>query len=318
MPVHVRIRKYQTNQRGFSHHILLPMIAIFIVASIGGYLTLKSRAAISCPPGTKYSVMDMGHGVKIETCKGPVYKGMATSYDCLWGKYPVKKVGEVYICKVAPVLKCYPGQEAYWVRYTEIGEYGYSCANVNGNSNTYANLHDKAYGCSYPRSTVKTGSKGNCVRYLQYALNHYAYETGSPKLKTDGTFGPLTEAAVRSFQKRFKKTVDGVAGPETWGGIDYLVNKYPDEHARAYGCVWQAKFQLPTLNKIGQKDKCVAYLQWVLTQDGFPVLPSGTFDEATKSAVKKFEAKHALTVNGGVGTDTWPTVLRVSAHFIGL
>lgn len=31
-----------------------------------------------------------------------------------------------------------------------------------------------------------------------------------------GTFGSLTEAAVKTFQRSQRLTVDGIVGPETW------------------------------------------------------------------------------------------------------
>nr|WP_245891586.1 peptidoglycan-binding domain-containing protein [Planifilum fimeticola] len=35
-------------------------------------------------------------------------------------------------------------------------------------------------------------------------------------LAIDGIFGPRTEAAVRSFQKKVGIAVDGIVGPVTW------------------------------------------------------------------------------------------------------
>jgi len=52
--------------------------------------------------------------------------------------------------------------------------------------------------------------------WLQRALNVLGY---LPRLKEDGKFGPMTEAAVRWFQKLAKVRVDGIAGPVTRAAI---------------------------------------------------------------------------------------------------
>ncbi|GHU89493.1 hypothetical protein FACS1894217_12230 [Clostridia bacterium] len=62
--------------------------------------------------------------------------------------------------------------------------------------------------------TLRKGSKGNDVKTLQTALNKHGY-----KLDVDGSFGPLTDAAVRAFQKSKGLAVDGSVGPLTWGAL---------------------------------------------------------------------------------------------------
>jgi peptidoglycan hydrolase-like protein with peptidoglycan-binding domain len=60
---------------------------------------------------------------------------------------------------------------------------------------------------------LKKGSKGKDVEKLQADLNK---AKANPKLAVDGIFGPLTDAAVRSFQKANPPLkVDGMAGPNT-------------------------------------------------------------------------------------------------------
>jgi peptidoglycan hydrolase-like protein with peptidoglycan-binding domain len=55
---------------------------------------------------------------------------------------------------------------------------------------------------------MKSGSRGESVKWLQYVLNEKGYD-----LKIDGVFGPKTEAAVRDFQT--KVFVDGIVGELT-------------------------------------------------------------------------------------------------------
>ncbi|WP_217701935.1 peptidoglycan-binding protein [Phaeobacter sp. HF9A] len=66
-------------------------------------------------------------------------------------------------------------------------------------------------------AVLKQGSKGKDVERLQADLNK---ANAKPKLAVDGIFGPLTEAAVRDFQKRHPPLkVDGLAGPNTLAAL---------------------------------------------------------------------------------------------------
>lgn len=59
---------------------------------------------------------------------------------------------------------------------------------------------------------LKRGSTGNDVKTLQKNLKKLGYyKSGS----VDGIFGPLTDTAVRQFQRAAGITVDGIVGPQT-------------------------------------------------------------------------------------------------------
>lgn len=60
------------------------------------------------------------------------------------------------------------------------------------------------------RPTLRVGSKGLQVYYLQQDLNYRGAH-----LEEDGIFGSLTDAAVRQFQKYYKLDIDGIYGPIT-------------------------------------------------------------------------------------------------------
>ena len=62
---------------------------------------------------------------------------------------------------------------------------------------------------------LKLGSRGNEVKVLQEKLN----------LKVDGKFGPLTEEAVKDFQRSNSLEVDGIAGDGTLSKLNLSVNK---------------------------------------------------------------------------------------------
>ena len=62
---------------------------------------------------------------------------------------------------------------------------------------------------------LKLGSRGNEVKVLQEKLN----------LKADGIFGPITEEAVKDFQRSNGLEVDGIVGANTLSKLNLSVNK---------------------------------------------------------------------------------------------
>ena len=67
----------------------------------------------------------------------------------------------------------------------------------------------------FSSQTLKSGSKGPAVGFLQQQLNDQA----KSKLSVDEDFGSGTKSAVKSFQKKNKLSVDGIVGPNTWGAL---------------------------------------------------------------------------------------------------
>ncbi len=64
--------------------------------------------------------------------------------------------------------------------------------------------------------TLSNGSHGAEVMFLQRMLNKRG---ASPFLTEDGSFGPRTQAALRTFQHGARISADGVAGPATWTAL---------------------------------------------------------------------------------------------------
>ena len=61
-----------------------------------------------------------------------------------------------------------------------------------------------------PSAIVKKGMKGDAVRWVQWELKEAGYN-----LAVDGIAGPITDNAIRAFQKSCKIAVDGKVGPIT-------------------------------------------------------------------------------------------------------
>jgi len=62
------------------------------------------------------------------------------------------------------------------------------------------------------KPTLKVGSKGTQVNYLQQNLNFLM----NAKLETDGHFGQLTKKAVMEYQKKYNLVVDGIYGRNSY------------------------------------------------------------------------------------------------------
>ena len=73
-----------------------------------------------------------------------------------------------------------------------------------------------------PTVTIKKGSKGEGVKWMQWELIEAGYgkkfqynKVKYNPVEVDGQAGDITDAAIRSFQKKSKLTVDGLAGKAT-------------------------------------------------------------------------------------------------------
>lgn len=60
------------------------------------------------------------------------------------------------------------------------------------------------------RPTLRRGATGALVTQLQTKLG----------MNPTGNFGPITEAAVRAFQRDHNLVPDGIVGPKTWAALD--------------------------------------------------------------------------------------------------
>ncbi len=126
---------------------------------------------------------------------------------------------------------------------------------------------------------LRNGSSGTAVRTLQYMLR----ASGRP-VTADGVFGSGTESAVRSYQSAHGLSVDGVVGNDTWYSI------------------------LPVLRQ-GASGDAVTGLQRELVDAGYPLTVDGSFGPATNSAVRSYQSKVGLVVDGVVGNNTWGSLI---------
>jgi peptidoglycan hydrolase-like protein with peptidoglycan-binding domain len=158
---------------------------------------------------------------------------------------------------------------------------------------TWAKLAAAPQAAASSQPVLKQGSKNASVKSLQQKLNQLGFNCGA----VDGSFGPKTAAAVKAFQRAAGLVADGVVGPKTWAKIN-SGSSFTPAPAATTG-------KGPTL-KSGYTGAAVVSLQHRLNQLGFNCgAADGSFGPKTLAAVKAFQRKHGLAVDGVVGPKTW-------------
>ncbi len=121
------------------------------------------------------------------------------------------------------------------------------------------------------------------IRTLQYLLRQH----GHTNVEVDGKFGPVTEEAVRAFQRSKGLGVDGIVGNQTWPAL--LVTVRQGSEGDAVRAV-QSQF----VARRGQG-----------SDEGTPLAIDGIFGPKTDAAVRAFQEAAQLTADGIVGPRTW-------------
>ena len=173
---------------------------------------------------------------------------------------------------------------------------------------------------SYPGSPLRQGDSGTAVFTLQRQLNRITKDYPFlGKLTVDGVFGSRMAATVRAFQKQFNLTADGVVGRQTWYKISYIYVSVKDlaeltsEGETSSGTLSDGTWGGTTL-RTGSTGSAVEQLQfWLNTlaqyESSIPSLTvDGVYGTGTANAVRAFQRKYGLTVDGVVGRATWTEV----------
>jgi peptidoglycan hydrolase-like protein with peptidoglycan-binding domain len=119
------------------------------------------------------------------------------------------------------------------------------------------------------------GSSGETVRTVQYLLN-----AQGANLTVDGIFGPLTAAAVTTFQSDNGLTADGAVGDQTWPALLVQVST-------------------------GSTGDAVSAVQSQIQSRSGWLTVNGTFDANTANAVQWFQTPLGLTADGVINWYTW-------------
>ena len=173
---------------------------------------------------------------------------------------------------------------------------------------------------SYPGSPLRQGDSGTAVFTLQRQLNRITKDYPFlGKLTVDGVFGSRMAATVRAFQKQFNLTADGMVGRQTWYKISYIYVSVKDlaeltsEGEVSSGTLSDGTWG-GTVLRTGSTGSSVEQLQfWLNTlaqyESSIPSLTvDGVYGTGTANAVRAFQRKYGLTVDGVVGRATWTEV----------
>jgi peptidoglycan hydrolase-like protein with peptidoglycan-binding domain len=180
---------------------------------------------------------------------------------------------------------------------------------------------------------LRIGSRGQAVAHIQKALG----------IQSDGVFGPKTRAAVRAFQRSNGLEVDGVVGPQTRRALfgataegarilhgwwvkpvqralhlhvdgDYgpvsraAVRDFQRQHGlEVDGIVGPQTLRALGITRSGRAHAHPHYFRawWVApVQRALDVPVDGVYGPVTRSAVRAFQKRNGLIVDGVVGPQT--------------
>ncbi len=187
-----------------------------------------------------------------------------------------------------------------------------------GNVEIVPNAPIRGLTSSYPGTPLRRGSSGPSVVTLQVALNRIAQSYPAiPKIaNVDGIYGSRTESSVRSFQRIFNLTPDGIVGPATWYAIVRLytavtrLSELRSQGQQFYSINWSP----PNALQVGSTGDKVRLLQYMLSILASyisyipPITVDGTYGPATRSAVLAAQRLFGLPETGVVDATTWDEI----------
>ena len=174
---------------------------------------------------------------------------------------------------------------------------------------------------SYPGYVLRVGSEGESVKRMQDFLNRIRinYPLIPEISNPNGVFGNDTAEAVRTFQRTFSMTADGLIGQATWNKITFVFTAVTRlAELDSEGIRRTIGENPPTaVLQSGAKGENVVQLQFLLNYISvfYPAVPTvlqnSVFDARTKNAVIEFQKNFSLTPDGIVGPATWNKLYAV-------
>lgn len=194
--------------------------------------------------------------------------------------------GHLHTVRVAVGQRVAPGEHigAMGTTGNSTGPHLHLEVHLNGvTTNPYTFLANRGItlGSTRPRSgaagwpTVRNPLRSEPARVAQYLLSYRGYS-----LVPDGYFGPASADAAARYQRSRGLVADGVIGPVTWPVLT------PDV-------------------RLGASGRQVRAVQVGLNTWGARLSVDGDFGSVTDGAVRTFQSRNGLVVDGWVGNTTW-------------
>lgn len=190
------------------------------------------------------------------------------------------------------------------IKYTESGTGG-TTSTVKPSTSTSTGTTTTNY--EFGSRTLKNGMSGNDVKELQEMLMEYQYILS--KFGADGKFGAETERAVKQYQTENGLKVDGIVGPDTFAS---LLNNHGADHPEPDTSASRDYSNYPTVKR-NSTGEYVTILQRDLVALGYNLGTygvkkdgvDGKFGTTTRDAVRAFQKKVNIKVDGICGPNTW-------------
>lgn len=166
-------------------------------------------------------------------------------------------------------------------------------------------------GTAWPGTALRRGDTGMEVRLVQFWLRLAADNYSALRTVTvDGSYGAATVSAVTAFQSLFGLTADGVVGRSTWNKLKEVGLAVANKIVAAN----VAPGQFTSTTREGSRGTAVRAVQYYLRRlaayysDVPTVTVDGKFGAATTRAVKAWQTRAGLTVDGVVGRLTFQSL----------
>jgi len=168
---------------------------------------------------------------------------------------------------------------------------------------------------SFPGTALTLGSSGAAVRRMQLQLNRIRanFPLIPPVNSPNGYFGADTQAAVRAFQRSFNLVQDGIAGRSTWNKISQVftaVTKLAELGGEGER-IGLSPTPPTVVIRQGSRGADVIHAQFLLDYiaqfyaDIPAPLMDSVFGASTADAVRAFQRRFGLGVDGVIGPNTW-------------